>query len=428
MRWRWITLGLVVAAMPLVPAAPARAGSGPCARFGPMAVAGHVGDSRVVELSGLAASRRHSGVLWAHNDSGGVAEVYAMGLDGSPRGAYPLTGATATDWEDIAVGPGPGSSYLYVGDIGDNSAQRASVTVYRVPEPAAAPSGGGAALTGVVAIQLKYPSGPADAEALMVDPRTGDLVIVTKSLSGKSRVLVASAAAVNAGGMVTMSDQGTITIPVPAGGSGLPGTMVTGGDISPDGSTIALRTYQSVLLYDRGTGSVASALKGTSCFGPQAQEPQGEAVGFSLDGSALITASEGSAVPIHRSGPPPPPAKTTTTTAAPPGGGAGVTTTTAPPKGAKEAKEAKAAKAAKRSSTTTTSPDDESSTTRRGDRDDGRKDKNKDKDEAAAESPSDGGGGGGGGRPAAAAAVVLGFSGLTAGALVWARRRRSVSG
>ena len=390
-----------------------------------MAVAGHVGDSRVVELSGLAASRRHAGVLWAHNDSGGAAEVYAMGLDGGPRGAYPLTGATATDWEDIAVGPGPGSaSYLYVGDIGDNGASRASVTVYRVPEPATAPSGAGAALSGVEAIQLKYPAGPADAEALLVDPRTGDLVIVTKALSGKSRVLVAPASALHAGPVVTMSDQGTITIPQPSGGSGLPGTMVTGGDISPDGSTIALRAYRSVLLYSRGSGSVASALKGSSCFGPQAQEPQGEAVGFTRDGAALLTASEGNGVPIYRSGPAPaPPAsgKGTTTTVAPGGGGPSsrITTTTSPPHGTQ--------------GSTTTDPSSTTTTSRRDERAKDRKDGGDDDDadrveEATAPSAADGGSsGGGGGRPAAAAAVAVGF-GATAGAIVWMRRRRSAAG
>src|SRR5204863_375026 len=88
-----------------------------------------------------------------------------------------------------------------------------------------------------------------------------------------------------------------------------------------------------VLLYSRGSGSVASALKGSSCFGPQAQEPQGEAVGFTRDGAALLTASEGNGVPIYRSGPAPaPPAsgKGTTTTVAPGGGGPSSRSTTLP--------------------------------------------------------------------------------------------------
>jgi len=299
---------------------PATAGSGACAGFGPMARAGTVADDRVVELSGMAASRRHGGVLWAHNDSGGAAEVYALAGNGASLGAYPVTGAAATDWEDMAVGPGPGTgSYLFLGDIGDNGAERATVTVYRVPEPAAKPAGPGAALGGAAAIQLKYPAGPADAEALLVDPRSGDLVIVTKALSGTSRVLSASKASLQPGAVVTMSDRGTIKIPLPPnGGSGLPGTMVTGGDVSPDGSIVALRTYRSVLLYPRGgSGSVVDALKRAPCFGPQAEEPQGEAVAFSSDGASLMTASEGAHVPLYRSGPPVVRATTTTTRSSP---------------------------------------------------------------------------------------------------------------
>jgi hypothetical protein len=301
-----------------------------------MANAGTVADSRVVELSGVAASRRHPGVLWTHNDSGGAPEVYAVGLDGKALGAYPITGASATDWEDIAVGPGPGSgSYLFVGDIGDNGAERSSVTVYRVAEPAVKPAAPGAALGGAAVIQLQYPKGPADAEALLIDPRTGDLVIVTKALSGISRVLVAPKASLQPGATVTMTDTGTITIPVPSSGSGLPGTMVTGGDVSPDGSIVALRTYRSVLLYARGSGSVAAALKGSPCFGPQAQEPQGEAVAFTRDGGSLVTASEGGHPMLHRSGAP---VSTTPTTSRPStptttrsGSGARATTTTAAP-------------------------------------------------------------------------------------------------
>ena len=327
MRCRPLLVVVFVAALAAQPAAatPAPAGSSPCSRFGPMARSGTLADARLVELSGLAASRRHGGVLWAHNDSGGAAQVFALGSDGRALGAYSVTGAGAVDWEDMAVGPGPGAgSYLYLGDIGDNGAERSSVTVYRVPEPSAAPDGAGGALGGAEAIPLRYPGGPADAEALLVDPRSGDLVIVTKALTGTSRVLVAPAAALRAGPVVTMTDAGTIKVPLPPSpGPGLPGTMVTGGDVSADGSTIALRTYRSVLLYGRGGGSLASALKGTACFGPQAEERQGEAVAFTRDGASVVTIGEGARAPVHRSGAPRA-ATTTTTPAAPaPGGGSG---------------------------------------------------------------------------------------------------------
>ena len=91
-------------------------------------------------LSGLAYQPSGSsapGVLWAHADSGADAEIHALTETGDHLATYPLEGATATDWEDIAVGPGPedDTSYVYVGDIGDNTSVRGDVTVYRVATP-----------------------------------------------------------------------------------------------------------------------------------------------------------------------------------------------------------------------------------------------------------------------------------------------------
>jgi hypothetical protein len=305
-----------VAIVALWTAPPASAGSGPCADLEPVALGGTVTEPRLLELSGLAASRRHPDVLWAHNDSGGAAELYALAEDGTALGAYSVEGSEAIDWEDMAAGPGADGEgdFLYVGDIGDNDAARPSVIVYRVPEPAAAPAAPGASLPGGEPIELRYPGGPSDAEALLVDPLTGDVVIVTKSLLGASRVLEADAASLVTGAPVTMSDTGGLRVPLPpAPGGGLPGTMVTGGDVSPDGSIVVLRTYRSVLVFERAGGqTVAEALLGEPCFGPQEEEPQGEAIAFTGDGAAYVTASEGTNVPVTRVGLAEPAATSTT--------------------------------------------------------------------------------------------------------------------
>jgi len=83
--------------------------------------AGTVADSSLTELSGLAASRHHPGVLWAHNDSGHAAVLFALGLDGANRGEFPLVGIAETDTEDIALVDGT----VYLADIGDNDQRRA---------------------------------------------------------------------------------------------------------------------------------------------------------------------------------------------------------------------------------------------------------------------------------------------------------------
>lgn len=296
---------MVVAAVAvLLTAAPgASADQDLCTRFGDVETVGTVANPGLTEISGLVASGPHDGVLWTHNDSGGGPEVFAIGAEGADLGAFAVDGAAATDWEDIARGPGPdpSASYLYIGDIGDNAARRDHVTVHRVPEPTERPARGGR-FSKVETITLRYPGGPADAEALLVDPRGGDLVIVTKSYGGLSRVLRASTASLIDGGAITMVDDGPVTIPSPEGFSvGLPGTAVTGADITSDGGIVVLRTYQSVLVFSRATGqTVADALRAEPCFAPRADEAQGEAVAFTGDGTALVTISEGIAQRVHR--------------------------------------------------------------------------------------------------------------------------------
>jgi hypothetical protein len=305
----------------------ARGAENVCARFGAATVSGHVKSSKLTEISGVVASRQYPGVYWTHNDSGGKPEVFALTLDGTDLGSYAFPGATATDWEGIAIGPKSGAtgSFIYAADIGDNAAEaplnglgtaREKVTIFRAVEPAVAPKAPGVPLTGVERFDLIYPAGREDAEAVFVDPISGDLVIVTKSPIGQSRILVAPAAAMVNGASITMLDFGTIQIIPPVKVSTFPGTWVTGADISADGSLILVRTYQAVLAFARAKGkSVPDALKGPSCDAPQVDEGQGESIAIATDGSRYTTISEGLNQPINTFSIAGAAAVTTTTTA-----------------------------------------------------------------------------------------------------------------
>jgi hypothetical protein len=188
-----------------------------------------------------------------------------------------------------------------------------------VHEPGETPVAPGGPLAETEVMEVRYPTGPADAEALLVDPRTGDLVIVTKSLTGASRVMTAPADALVDGAQLTLSVAGPLRVQLPPDpGSGLPATMVTGGDVSPDGSMALLRTYGSVLVFERGDDeTLAEALLGEPCFAPQAEEEQGEAIAFTADGTAYVTASEGVNPTIHRVEIAAAPDSTTSTSTAP---------------------------------------------------------------------------------------------------------------
>jgi hypothetical protein len=258
---------------------------------------GTVASPAVVELSGLSASRRNPGVWWAHNDSGDTARVFAFGDDGRDLGVYTLNAASALDWEDIAVGPGPTVTvnYLYVGDIGDNFRVRASVNVYRVAEPAvnaAAPTPPPRSLNDVARLTLRYPDGAHDAEALLVDPSTGDLFIVTKEGSGTSQVFRAPANLAG-GSTTTMTQVATVALGA--------GQLVTAADVTPEGDVVALRTYGAVTLFERKSGTpLGQAFAGNKCAGATAAEAQGEAIGFTRDGRGYATASEGAHPALHR--------------------------------------------------------------------------------------------------------------------------------
>ena len=150
-----------------------------CPQFSAGAAVGTVESSLINEASGIAASRKNADVLWTHNDSGDSERVFAMSRDGTHLGIYNLAGASARDYEDIAIGPGPveGLDYLYVGDIGDNGGVYSYITVYRVAEPVVDSNESlvEVTLSDVDSIKLQYPDGPRDAETLMVDPLTRDI-------------------------------------------------------------------------------------------------------------------------------------------------------------------------------------------------------------------------------------------------------------
>lgn len=270
------------------PAAPT-AGQGP--EFLPAQQVGTVQHAAIDEASGLAASRANPGVLWVHNDSGDTARAFAMNVQGTHLGIYNITGASATDWEDMALGPGPdaGQSYLYLGDIGDNNAVRSTICVYRVPEPAVSPSQPpvDVDLTGVATITLQYPDGPRDAETLMVDPTTADLYIVSKR-EIPSR-LYRAAYPQSTSQTIVMEYRGQ-----------LPWGWATGGDISPNGGEILVRGYFNASIWRRPAGTALwDAFAHTGYDAPLAIEPQGEAICFHGMGHGYYTVSEGSHQPIY---------------------------------------------------------------------------------------------------------------------------------
>lgn len=272
---------------------------------------GNVQTDLLTEISGMVASRSQPGVLWAHNDSGDIARVFAMTDEGLDLGSFTLADVQAIDWEDMALGPGPveGEDYLYIGDIGDNAAQRAEITVYRVREPEAGSDG---ELTEVEALVLRYPDGPHDAEVLLVDPLDGAIYIVTKEITGIPSTVFRALAESGQETLlaeVTMVDFKALEYaaePPPDAGPLVLGVgwLPTGGDVAPDRSTVAIRTYAGVWVWDVGSDiDLWQAFAGEPCEAPSAIEGQGEALAFDTASAGFYTASEGVNPPLYYTGP-----------------------------------------------------------------------------------------------------------------------------
>ena len=263
-------------------------------------------DRRVKESSGLTASRRSPGLFWTHNDSGDGPIVYAFDQQGRSRGAWRVEGAQAVDWEDMAAGPGPtrGQSYLYAGDIGDNGRKRESVVVYRFPEPDLTQDFMGAtteherATQPAEAIRLKYPDGAHNAEALLVHPTTGDIYVVTKANSEAGVYKLAAPFDPKAVG--TLSKVGSLR------GPDFFGTLVTGGDISPDGRRVALCDYAQgyELTLPAGAKDFEEVWRQAPIAVSLGARMQGESVAYRLDGAALLATSERTPTPLFEVVPP----------------------------------------------------------------------------------------------------------------------------
>ncbi|MCW3039585.1 MAG: hypothetical protein JWM31_1490, partial [Solirubrobacterales bacterium] len=247
-------------------------------------VLGRVTDPGVDELSGLVRGRRDRSLLWAIEDSGSPADLVALRPDGTVVGRVAVTGAANADWEDIAAGRAPdGTPSLFVADIGDNDAVRASVQVYRVPEPV--PAAGVAPST---RLELRYPDGAHDAETLLADPLRHELVLVTKTLTG--------------GRVYTLPPRGGTLRPGPALRLG----AITAGDVSADGRLLALRTYASLVVWRRhGRERLARTLaRAPTCVAPAplTAEGQGEALALGPGGRTAITVPEGAEPRLRRYG------------------------------------------------------------------------------------------------------------------------------
>lgn len=296
------------APLPPRPQPPASIAAGPkaAARSSPVECAsepraiGRVQDPELDEISGVVESSRQPGVFFVHNDSGDSPRFFALAREGRVLAELRLDSVPVLlDAEDIATGPAPdGGSFLYLGDTGNNFASmglgipRRKAVIYRVREPAISEDMRRAeiVLRDVFPIVFTFPNGARDVEAFFVDPLSGELVLIAKQPDGRSQILTAPAAMLNGGG-----GELRLAGEVMFGRGGSRGSkMPTAASISRDGTSILIRTYDTVLLVRRAPSeSVAQALGRPAQPLPAPHENQGEAIAFTEHDTAFVTISEG---------------------------------------------------------------------------------------------------------------------------------------
>lgn len=236
------------------------------------------------EASGLANSRSNPSYLWSHNDSGGDPLLYLMTEAGADSGRFVLDGAQNMDWEDMAIGTGPtpNVNYLYVGDIGDNRAVRSSYTIYRVEEPDlnVVDIPATSTLMNVESIGFVYEDGARDAEALMVDPGTNDIYIVSKREESVILYVLPFPQ------QIAQMDTAERVIV-------LPFTQITAADISLNGEEVLIKNYLNIYHWVKtGTESISELLSTDPSRLTYTVEPQGEAIAWHSSGNRFYTISE----------------------------------------------------------------------------------------------------------------------------------------
>lgn len=243
---------------------------------------GMIDSPEIMEASGLVASRNNSQALWVHNDSGDKNRIFLISESGKLLATFTIDSAKHRDWEDITIGEENGINYLYVGDIGDNFARNEVNTIYRFPEPQISPQDSpiDSTIKEVKTIQFRYPDGKRDAECLMFDPATKDLIIISKREDNVGIYLAPYPQSFTE--IITLQKVGE-----------LPFNQITAGDISPNGKEILIKNYLKVYYWKKeGQESMIELLRKPYLNLPYQREVQGEAIAWKIDGSGYFTLSE----------------------------------------------------------------------------------------------------------------------------------------
>lgn len=240
---------------------------------------GEISD-KLVESSGLVASKANPGHLWTINDSGNPAEVFLIDTTAKTKMICKLKNVENRDWEDVALGSGPDSlrKYVYVAEIGDNNAVYPFKYIYRFSEPSLN-EGKEVVVENVERFVIELPDGKRDSETILIDPQTSDLYLVSKREEKVNLYFARYPFATD-----TLRLQKVLTMPL---------TQIVAGSISPDGQQVLLKNYKMIYHWKRSAEqTLRDMLAQKPTVLPYDPENQGEAMCWNTTGTGFFTLSE----------------------------------------------------------------------------------------------------------------------------------------
>ena len=237
------------------------------------------------EGSGLAYSRQNPGFVWTLQDKGNKNSIYLLDANnGEIISEYEIKGTKNRDWEDIEISIGPefGKNYLYIGDTGDNNLEYEDYTIYRFEEPKFEESHRFQYVTLDVPLEtivFEYPDKSRDVEALLVDPLTKDIFLVTKRDVFSLLYSLPFPQKIDQKNLAIHS--GTFSF-----------RIATAGTVSEDGKEVLIKTYDRIFYWVRESDqSFVDLIATLPSLVPYEKEVQGESICFD-DKRGYFTLSE----------------------------------------------------------------------------------------------------------------------------------------
>jgi len=286
-----LLLSLILLYIPLAPVA-ATENVEATVNYGPPRLQGFLENKKIDESSGMAASNRHRGTFWTHNDSGDKPRIFAFDEAGKHRGTCHIKGAEHVDWEDMGAFLWNGQPFVFVADTGDNGRRRKRYIIYTALEPDAPQND-----TRVFhRLEFQYEDGASrDCEAVAYDARENQFVLVEKRKSRdawrNSPVWILKWDPEKAKQECVAQRVGAIAFPI-----------VTGLDLTPSGDQAVIITYfgSGAIITREARESWQEAVRKPLHTFAMPPRKQGEAVCFGNDAKTLFLTSEKEPSPLYR--------------------------------------------------------------------------------------------------------------------------------